>query len=488
MVMRKKIKIVLIVVALLVLSVPLLIGFAVIGIFLYANHPSSESVDVPEKSAVVQGQADTEVVREDEGTEVVDSYEEARKSRTLPPKEYRVSDTVVQKNAFREPNFYYKQGSSLFKLGVGLAHDTRLYSNKNAYVYKSNQENIMFAELKGDDTIYTLDLSEENPTLRPLVTLPDPNRPDGLATSQAERFADGYSDGYFLTTSGVWFVDGGSALAYSTAKCRYPGPSCGEPVVHIVSIPDGRQIEWYVIDEKAHLYNSPHIRVVSDDGKRLYVGHSYEFGVIDYFNMIDREKKEVSVLSSVLGSRESIEDHYVYDFSPDGRRLATEDLSMEVADEDRDYGARYGDGNVCLDSSIKGVLDKYADLAGEIIVRDVLTGKTRVVYRNYVADRNYCKGQYNKIISLKWLDNSRIAFMTQYGIYAINIDTKERQTLYDLDTVSVSYDTDGLEILSVQMPYILFRDGSVLNTENGKWVTGDSARDYKLGKRFFVFE
>ena len=301
-----KIKIVLIVVVSLVLVVPLVLGFTVIGIFLYAAHPASESVDVPEKSAVVQEQVDTEVVREDEETEVVDSYEEARKNRTLPPAEYRVSDTVVQKNAFREPNFYYKQGSSLFKLGVGLAHDTRLYSNEHAYVYNSNQENIMFAELKGDDTIYTLDLSEANPTLRPLVTLPDPNRPDGLAVSQEERFADGYSDGYYLVTSRVWFVDGGSALAYSTAKCRSPGPSCGEPVVHIVSIPDGRQIEWYVIDEKAHLYNSPHIRVVSDDGKRLYVGHSYEFGAIDYFNVIDREKRELSVLSNVLGSRESI--------------------------------------------------------------------------------------------------------------------------------------------------------------------------------------
>lgn len=443
------------------------------------GRPSLEPVDLSEESVTVQ----------EKQREVDIGIEEVRKHRIPSPEGYRVSDSVVQKSEFREPNLYYEQKGSIFKLGIGLARDTRLYFNEDAYVYKSNKENIMFAELKGDDTIYTLDLAEANPTLQPLVTLPDPNRPDGLTTSGEDLFADGYSDDYYLVTSRVWFVDGGSALAYTTAKCRYPGPSCGEPVVHIVSIPDGKQIEWYVIDEKARLYNSPHIRVVSDDGKRLYVGHRYEFGAIDHFNVIDREKREVSVLSNVLGSRESLEDHYVYDFSPDGRKLATEDLSMEIASEDRDYSAEYGgEGSVCLDSSVEGVLDKYADLAGEIIVRDIPTGETGVVYSNYVADRNYCKGQYNKITSLKWLDNSRIAFITRYGIYAINIDTKERQTLYDLDSVNVPHDIEGLTLLSVQMPYILFEDGGVLNTENGKWVTGDSIRNYQLGKRFFVFE
>lgn len=473
MIMRNKIKIVFI-------AVPLLIGFVVVGIFLYDSR-SSESVDLSEGSAVVQEQADTET---EEVRVAGGSFDDARKHRVPPPEGYRVSDSVVRKDEFREPNLYYAQHSSLFKLGAGLAHDTRLYSNEDAYVYKSNKENIMFVELKGDDTIYTLDLTEANPTLKPLITLPDPNRPDGLTTFGEERSADGH----YLTTSRVWFVDGGSALAYSTAKCGEPGPSCGEPVVHIVSIPDGKQIERYVIDEKAHLYNSPHIRVVSDDGKRLYVGHSYEFGVIDYFNVIDREKGEVSVLKGVLGSRESIEDSYVYDFSPDGRKLATGDLSMEIASEDLDYGARYGSAiGSCLDSSIEGVLDKYADLAGEIIVRDIPTGETSVVYSNYAADRNYCKGQYNKIISLKWLDNSRIVFITRYGIYAINIDTKERQTLYDFDRVSVPYSTARLNLLSLQMPYVLFGD-DVLNTENGKWIIGESVTDSRFAKRFFVFE
>ena len=470
MVMGSKIKIVLVVLGVVVFGVPLFIGFSVIGIFLFDSVSGSESV-----------------VREDvKGGEIVE--EQGHSSATSVVGKYTESDTILATGTYKKPNFYYLQDGLVFKMGIDLEEsDTLSYkSDENTYMYPSNKKNILFVE-KGDapDVVYTLDISKPSPTLQLLVTLPEPKRPDDLTISQEERFADGYSSKPFIKKSRVRFVDDGAALAYITSKCRYPGPGCGESVVHIISVPDGKEIEQYEIPGEIRLYDSPHFGAVSGDGKRLYVAHASEFGLVDYFDVVDRNTGTLRVLKSVLGDRVNIEDYYIYDFSPDAKRLATEDLSMKIADEDadwRDYGS-----TVCLDSKVPGVLEKYADLAGVILVRNLETDEVKEVYRNVVATDNYCKNQYNKIMSLQWLDDVRIAFVTQEGIYAINVNTKEKQTLFVFDKAHGAVERP--EPLSIQMPYILFTDGSILNTRNRRWLKSEGkAKSYQEGRRLFAFE
>jgi hypothetical protein len=146
--------------------------------------------------------------------------------------------------------------------------------------------------------------------------------------------------------------------------------------------------------------------------------------------------------------------------------LAYPDFSgvVEENDLDRSQGGYF---NRCLKFDTN-ILEKYASLGGTIMLHDFENGTTNEIFRNLSYRDNYCLNVGSRIISLKWLDNSRLAFETIEGIYILDINTKQQHPLF-IFSINVS-PVQQLQpsILSIQLPYIIFSDHSVLRTDTAK--------------------
>ncbi|MBI4086521.1 hypothetical protein HY416_00865 [Candidatus Kaiserbacteria bacterium] len=314
--------------------------------------------------------------------------------------------------------------------------------------------------------ISSVDVSAQDSQPQTVLAVP-------LDTTENERVAD------------ARFVDGGTAIAFIIADGR--NERAENSVLHIVSLQDQSKTERYPLSEKSPLYAGFGFLVATPDSHAIYLhetGGDGGFIWSQWYN-VDRTTKTVKKMEGLPPIPQGEENPTASTFSPDRTKLAYADFSA-VVDPD-DVGQEYEEGQYgrCLRFDTN-LLQKYASFGGTVLVRDLRTGATNEIFRNLSYQDNFCKNVGNRIISLRWLDDSLLAFETIDGVYAIDVNSKQRKTLFTFEeTVSPGQQTRPA-LLSIQQPFIIFSDRSIVQTGTNKrleLVTPDAQQGY-----FFVSE
>jgi hypothetical protein len=131
-------------------------------------------------------------------------------------------------------------------------------------------------------------------------------------------------------------------------------------------------------------------------------------------------------------------------------------------------------------------MQKYEPEGGIILIQDLKTRKTTEVFRNLSYSDNLCKNIAREIISLKWLDNSSLVFETIDGVYLLDINNRQQKTLFSFKITTSPGQQTRPSILSVQLPYIVFSDSSIVQV-NTKKQLGSLTPEAQKGY-FFTFK
>ena len=241
------------------------------------------------------------------------------------------------------------------------------------------------------------------------------------------------------------------------------------------------------MNEKSPLYAGFGFLAATPDSKTIYLHETGGDGglIWSQWYKIDRDTRKVQKLEKLPPVAKGGDNPTISVFSPDRTKLAYADFSTIV--DQADLGKEYKEGyfGQCLEYNTN-LLQKYSSFGGTVMVQNLSTGKTDEVFRNLSYQDNYCKNVGNRIVSLKWLDNSRLAFETIDGVYVLDINTKQQQTLFTFErTISPGQQTRP-SIQLIQLPFILFSDRSIVQTNTNKrleFVAPEAQKGY-----FFTFE
>ena len=376
---------------------------------------------------------------------------------------YYTTDNSSQQNA------YYK----IFKVSLNLEKpDINTHSFTIAGRYPSiitdswKKNTILFiSNSETQATVYSVDVSSQNSQPQILLTIPLDNNKD-------ERVRE------------ARFVDNGTALAFITAD---GSGRVENSVLDIVSLKDQQKKENYLLSEKSPLYAGFGFLVATPDSKTIYLHETGGDGglIWSQWYKVDRTTKAVRKLGKLPPIARGEDNPTASAFSPDRTRLAYADFSSAVDPADLNQEYRAGYYGQCLTFNAN-LLQKYASLGGTVMVQNLNTGATDEVFRNLSYQDNYCKNVGSRIISLRWLDNSHLAFETIDGVYALDVNTKQQQTLFTFERTISPGEQIRPSILFIQLPFIVFSDHSIVQTNTNKRLESVS-REAQRGN-FFVLE
>jgi len=329
---------------------------------------------------------------------------------------------------------------------------------KNVILFVTNSET--------QSVIYSLDVSSQNSQPQTLLTVP-------LDSNKRERVGS------------AKYLDNGNALAFITSNGK--GERAENSVLNIISLKNQQDKESIPLSEKSPLYAGFGFLAATPDSKTIYLHETGGDGglIWSQWYKIDRDAKKIQKLEKLPPVAKGEENPTISVFSPDRTKLAYADFSSVVdpADLEKEYGDGYFDQCLKFNTNL---LQKYSSFGGTVMVQNLNTGATDEVFRNLSYQNNYCKNVGNRIVSLEWLDNSRLVFETIDGVYVLDINTKQQQTLFTFErTISPGQQTRP-SIQFIQLPFILFFDRSIVQINTNKRL--EFIAPEAQGGYFFTFE
>jgi hypothetical protein len=332
---------------------------------------------------------------------------------------------------------------------------------KNMILFVANSET--------ESVIYSLDVSVQNSQPKTLFTVNlDRNKEEKVLSAK--------------------YLNNGDALAFITSY-----NAGGDSVLNIISLKNESSKENYQLIEKNPVSSSFDFLATTPDSKTIYLNEAGGEGDAFWsrWYKVDRDTRKVQQLEKIPSVAKNEENPTDPIFSPDRTKLAYRDFSTTTKQADLDF-ENYNEKYVapCLNQRSSNVMQKYQSEGGTVMIQELKTGDTNEVFRNLSYSDNICKNVARRILSLKWLDNSHLAFETIEGVYALDIDTKQRQTLFTFErTISPGQQTRPL-IGFIQLPFIFFSgrssDHSIVQINTNKRFNLVSLEARKA--QFFTFE
>ncbi len=402
---------------------------------------------------------------------------------------YTANDSSKQNTQYK----IFKVSSNLEKSDIN-THTFTIAGPHTSVITDSWKKNIILFVTNSEtqSVIYSLDVSSQNSQPQNLLTISfDSNKGDRVVSSAK-------------------FVDDGNALAFITTTSGDFTRQSKNPSIDIVHLNDPQKKETYQLKMNSKVTRF-HFLEATHDSKIIYLsesGGSIGSSLSQWYK-VDRATnivQKLEALPPVPKGTESTDEGRLFEsigltfryvdslnysdlspiFSPDRAKLAYSDFSGIV--EQGDIEQKYSEGYVgrCLTSNNTNLLQKYATFGGTVMVHDLNTGATNEVFRNLSLQNNYCMNVGNRIISIKWLDNSRLAFVTIDGVYTIDVNTKQQQTLFTFKRTNNPGQQTRPSILSVQLPFIVFSDNSIVQTSTNKQL--ELSVPEGQNRYFFTFE
>ena len=323
---------------------------------------------------------------------------------------------------------------------------------ENVVLFASNSE--------AQSTIYSVDVSSPGSQPQALLTIP-------------------FNDGRNKRVTEVRFIDDGTALALVTAEGL--DERAENSVLRIFSLRDRLEKENYLLREKSALYAGFSLLGMTTDGRIIYLRETSSDGgyVWSQWHKVNRDTKNAQALEDLPPVAKYEEGPTISVLNPSLTRLVYADFSTMV--DPTDLGGEYQEGfDQCLKFNTN-LLQKYASLGGIIMMRDLNTGTTHEIFRNLSYQNNYCKNVGSRIVSLKWLDDSRLVFETIDGVYVIDVETRQRRTLLTFEKTASPGQQTRPPILFIQLPYIVFKDRSIIRIDTNKrleFISPESQKGY----------
>lgn len=381
--------------------------------------------------------------------------------------------------------FYYTQDDSsqqnaqykIFKVSPNLekadinTHSFTIAGRYPSIITDSWKKNIILFVTNSEtqSVIYSLDVSSQNSQPQTLLTVP-------LDSNKGERIGS------------AKYINSGNALAFITSDGK--GDRAENSVLNIVSLKNQQDKESIPLNEKSPLYAGFGFLVATPDSKTIYLHETGGDGgaIWSQWYKVDRNTKIVQKLEKLPPVAKGEDNPTTSVFSPDRTKLAYADFSAVVEQTDLDFEDYNKGGYVgpCLKYWGSNAMQKYQPEGGTIMISDLGTGSTNEVFRNLSYSDNICKNVARRIVSLKWLDNSRLAFETIDGVYVLDVNNKQQQTLFTFEsTISPGQQTRP-SIQVIQSPFILFSDHSIVQISTNKrleFIAPEAQKGY-----FFTFE
>lgn len=317
--------------------------------------------------------------------------------------------------------------------------------------------------------IYSLDVTSQNSQPQALMTIP-------LESGKGRRIG------------AVRFIDNGTSIAYITSDGE--GVLAENSVLNITPLEDPSSTETYPLSKISPLYAGFNFLAATPDSKTIYLHETGgDAGLIwSQWYKIERATKAVQELAELPPVAKGDENPTISVFSPDRTKLAYVDFSSVIEPEDLDFEGydQYGYLSPCLKSWDSNAMQKYESDGGVIMILDLHTRNTREFFRNLSYSDNLCKIVARRIISLAWLDVSHLIFQTIDGVYMLDVTSNQQRTLFTFEKTFSPGQQTRPSILSVQLPFIIFTDRSIINVNSSKRLEF-LAPEAQEG-RFFVVE
>jgi len=331
------------------------------------------------------------------------------------------------------------------------------------------QDTILFvANGMTQSAIYALDVSSEGSEPTELVTV-------SMDGSKAEGVRD------------VRLIDDGTGLAFITSEGIEARAE--NSVLHVISLEKREENESYLLSAESPLYSGFRFLAATPDSTAIYldeIGGDGPF-VWSQWYRVDRRSQTVQRLEGLPPMAVHGFRPVTYAFSPDRSKFAYADFSAMVDQADLQTGAfEEGGGPASCLRFNSDAIGKYEAEGGTISIHDFGSGTTNEVFRNLAYSNNYCKNVARRIVSIKWLDDSHLAFETIDGVYALDIDTRQQEALFVFEDTTAPGDQQRPAIQSIQWPFILFSDHSLVLTDTSKRLEFDSLEAQQGA--FFTFD
>jgi hypothetical protein len=331
------------------------------------------------------------------------------------------------------------------------------------------QSTILFvANGETQSVIYALDVSSEGSEPRELMTVP-------IESSNGEAVGD------------ARLIEDGNALAFLTAEGLRARAE--NSVLHVVALEDREEKESYPLAAESPLYSGFRFLAATPDSTTIYLEEIGGDGpmVWSQWYRVDRRSQVVQLLDDLPPMAKDGFGPVTYAFSPDRSKFAYADFSAVVERTDLQSGSEEEGGGpaACLRFN-SDAINKYEAEGGTISIRDLGTGRTDEVFRNLAYSNNYCKNVARRIVSLQWLDDSLLAFETIDGVYALEIDTRQQETIFTFEDTTSPGQVRRPAVVSIQLPFIFFSDHSLVRTDTAKRLEFDSP-EAQQGS-FFTFD
>ncbi len=313
--------------------------------------------------------------------------------------------------------------------------------------------------------IYSIDVSSQNSQPQTLLTIHSDS-------NNGERIGD------------ARYLDDGNTLAFITSSGKRERAE--NSVLNIISLKNQQNKEVYPLSEESPLYAGFGFLATTPDSKTVYLHETGGDGgaIWSQWYKVERKTKKVQKLENLPPVAKG-EENFTYSvFSPDRTKLAYADFSIIIEPTDLEF-KEYSVGQ-CLKHLGSDAFQKYQPEGGTIMIKDMKTGNTNEIFRNLSYSNNFCKNIARRIISIKWLDNSRLAFETIDGVYALDINTKKQQTIFTFERTMSPGEQTRPSIQSIQLPFIFFSDRSIIQTNTNKRLELFTPEAQK--GNFFTFE
>lgn len=271
------------------------------------------------------------------------------------------------------------------------------------------------------------------------------------------------------------FVDDGTSIAFVSFKEALARSE--DSVLYIVSLADSRE-EAYPLGDVSPLYAGFGFLAESTHGLYLHETGGDAGFVWSQWYRVDRVSKSVQKLEN-LPPLSRLDDNPAHsEFSPNGGQIAYSGFSSTVS-------------NLSLQTSgpLAGCLKDSGSLqndGGVVLVRDLLSHEVREIFRNLSYPQNLCKNIARRILSLLWLSDSEVAVETIDGVFVVDIDTREHRPLFIFEKTFNPGQISRPTLVSIQMPFIIFSDQSVVHVNTRKhleFTTGDDQKNYFIVNR-----
>ncbi len=322
--------------------------------------------------------------------------------------------------------------------------------------------------------IYELDVSLQGAAPAKILTVQ-------LDSSTNERVTD------------AKFVDNGSSIAYIASEGKYDFAENSR--LKIFSLNTNKETDSYFLSERTQIYSGFKFLAKSPDSKTLYLNDIGGDGAAwwEQWYKLDRNIKNLEKLQNLPPIAEGEDTPARAFINPSGTKVAyigsfgpvaPEDLNKLDTPEQMALYYSIGAEN-CLQFGETYLLTKYGSRGGTIMLLDLQTNNKTELFRNFEFADNYCMNIARKILSILWIDDSNLAFQTLTGVYNLNIDTNEINTLFEYRHTSSPWKEVKPAILSVQLPYIIFSDLSIVNVASNKSLESLS-KELLSGNRYFI--